>query len=97
MYTSIMTSVPIATARAHLPELIERAHDEDVVLSKRGRRAAVLVSPENYDRMCQALEDAEDVAAFDEAMAEEGPNIPWDEVKADLGLIEHSKGSARSS
>lgn len=30
------------------------------------------------------LEDAEDVAAF-AAMAEERPNIPWEQVKADLG------------
>ena len=33
-----------------------------------------------------ALEDAEDAEAFDAAMAEEGPNIPWDQAKADLGL-----------
>jgi hypothetical protein len=33
----------------------------------------------------EALEDAEDVAAFDAAMQEEGPNIPWEQVKADLG------------
>jgi len=35
--------------------------------------------------LIEALEDAEDAQAFDAAMAEEGPNIPWDEVKADLG------------
>jgi hypothetical protein len=35
--------------------------------------------------MLEAFEDAEDAAAFDAAMAEEGPNIPWDQVKADLG------------
>jgi antitoxin Phd len=34
-----------------------------------------------------ALEDAEDVAAFDEAMAEEGESIPWDQVKVDLGWV----------
>lgn len=32
-----------------------------------------------------ALEDAEDVEAFDAAMAEEGPNIPWAQVMADPG------------
>ena len=26
-------------------------------------------------------------AAFDEAMAEEGPNIPWAQAKADLGWV----------
>lgn len=54
-------------------------------LQRRGRLAGVLVSPERYEQLMTALEDAEDVAAFDEAMAEEGPNIPWEQVKADLG------------
>jgi hypothetical protein len=35
--------------------------------------------------MLEALEDVEDIAAFDEALAEEGDAIPWDQVKADLG------------
>lgn len=32
-----------------------------------------------------ALEDADDVAAFDDAMTEEGSAIPWREVEANLG------------
>ena len=35
--------------------------------------------------MLDALDDIEDTAAFDQAMAEEGPNVPWEEIKADLG------------
>lgn len=35
--------------------------------------------------MLAALEEVEDIAAFDAAMAEEGENIPWVQVKADLG------------
>jgi antitoxin Phd len=35
----------------------------------------VLVSPERYERLMAALENAEDVAAFDAAMNEEGANI----------------------
>jgi antitoxin Phd len=53
-----------------------------VFLERYGRRAAVLVSPERYERLMAALEDAEDVAAFDAAMNEEGANIPWDQAKA---------------
>ncbi len=30
-------------------------------------------------------EDAEDAAAFDDAMAEEGDNVPWARAKTDLG------------
>lgn len=55
-------------------------------LTNRGRTAAVLISPAAYEHMLEALEDREDIAAYDAAMNEEGPNIPWDEVKADLGL-----------
>lgn len=62
-----------------------RSGSEAVFIERRGRRAAVVVSPEQYERMLEALEDTEDIAAFDEAMAEEGPSIPWDQVKADLG------------
>lgn len=31
------------------------------------------------------LEELEDIRDFDEAMAEEGENIPWEQVKAELG------------
>ncbi len=74
-----------STARQSLPEAVELARTEAVCLERYGRPAAVLVSPEQYEKLTAALEDAEDVAAFDAAMSEEGPNIPWDQVKADLG------------
>ncbi len=54
-------------------------------LQRYGRPAAVLVSPQRYEAMISALEDAEDIAAFDAAMVEEDPNIPWEQVKAALG------------
>ena len=64
--------------------MITQAKDEAVFIERRGQRAAVVISPEQYERMLEALEDAEDAEAFDEAMAEEGPKIPWAQVKADL-------------
>ena len=75
----------ISAARESLPDAVELARTEAVFLERYGRPAAVLVSPEQYEKLVAALEDAEDVAAFDAAMNEEGPNIPWDQVKADLG------------
>ncbi|GAA1122444.1 hypothetical protein GCM10009582_19600 [Arthrobacter flavus] len=85
MYNEDMSTVSVADARNHLSDVIARSKSEAVFIERRGQRAAVVVSPEQYDRMLDALEDAEDVVAFDEAIAEEGPNIPWAEVKADLG------------
>ena len=81
-----METVSAAEARNHLSEVIEKAAHEPVMIERRGERAAVVVSPQEYDRLMEALEEIEDVAAYDAAMAEEGDNIPWDQVKADLGL-----------
>jgi prevent-host-death family protein len=80
-----MSTISVSDARGKLPEVIETAHTEAVFLERHGKPAAVLISPEQYDRLMDALEDVEDVHAFDEAMADEGSNIPWDQVKADLG------------
>jgi PHD/YefM family antitoxin component YafN of YafNO toxin-antitoxin module len=82
-----MATMKISAARDNLPEAVELARTEAVFLERYGRRAAVLVSPERYEKLVAALEDAEDVAAFDAAMGEEGPNIPWEQAKADLGLM----------
>ncbi len=85
LYDPSMATMNISDARNHLPAAMETARTEAVFVQRRGRLAGVLVSPERYEQLMAALEDAEDVAAFDAAMAEEGPNIPWEQVKADLG------------
>lgn len=80
-----MATMNMSEARDHLPDAMETARTEAVFLQRRGQPAGVLVSPERYEQLMTALEDAEDAAAFDDAMAEEGPNIPWAQVKVDLG------------
>ncbi len=80
-----MVTINISAARDKLPDAVERARSEPVLLERYGRPAAVLISTEHYARLMAALEEAEDVEAFDAAMTEEGPNIPWEDVKADLG------------
>jgi prevent-host-death family protein len=80
-----MSTVNISTARDNLPAVIETARTEAVILERYGRPAAVVVSPERYEQLMNALDEVDDVAAFDEAMSEECPNIPWATVKVDLG------------
>jgi len=87
LYNCTMASMSISAARDNLPAALELARTEAVYLERYGRRAAVLVSPERYEALMAALEDAEDVAAFDAAMDEEGPNIPWEQAKVDLGWV----------
>jgi antitoxin Phd len=87
MYNIGMSIVSVADARNNFSNVIARAKGEAVFIERRGKRAAVVISPEQYERMMEALEDAEDAVAFDEAMAEEGPNVPWAQVRADLGWV----------
>ena len=87
MYNLSMTNVSVADARNNFSDVIDKSRDEAIFIERRGQRAAVVISPERYEQMMDALEESEDVAAFDEAMAEEGPNIPWAQAKADLGWV----------
>lgn len=45
----------------------------------------MVVSPERYEQMLEALEEAKDVAGFDDALTEEGHKIPRVQAKAELG------------
>jgi PHD/YefM family antitoxin component YafN of YafNO toxin-antitoxin module len=85
LYDSSVATMSVSEARERLSEAVETAHSEAVFLERYGRPAAVLLSPERFEELTRALEEGEDVAAFDAAMAEEGDNIPWEQVKADLG------------
>ena len=48
----------------------------------------MIVSAERYGELIAAWENAEDVAASDAALAEAGSNIPWEQVKRDLGWMD---------
>jgi antitoxin Phd len=81
-----MVRISVTKAREKLSEVIEMSQTEPVELEHYGRRTTILVSPDQYDEMLEALEESQDVAAFDVALAEVGDNIPWEQVKSDLGL-----------
>lgn len=80
-----MSTIGVAEARKNFADLIERAQQEPVIIERRGQAQAVVVSPAEFERMRDALDELEDVAAFDAAMSEEGESLPWEQVKADLG------------
>jgi len=76
----------ITQARENFSDAIATSAVEAVFIRKHGELAAVLISPERYEQLMEALEDIEDMTAYDLAMADQSPNIPWDEVKLQLGL-----------
>lgn len=82
-----MVTVTSSDARKNFADAVRQAQSGAVIIEKRGQREAVLIAPELFDRFVNAVEELEDISAFDTAMAEEGGNIPWDEVKAELGWV----------
>ena len=85
LYNIDMVKISVSKAREKLSEVVEMSQTEPVELEHYGRRAAILISPDRYDEMLEALEESQDIAAFDLALAESGDNIPWEQVKSDLG------------
>jgi len=82
-----VAKITVSEARERLSEVVEASRTEAIFLERYGQAAAVLISPDRYEEMMDALEEARDTVSFDEAMSEEGDNIPWSQVKADLGWL----------
>lgn len=87
MYGSYMSEMAVSEARNHLAEAIDEARRtrEPVYVTRRGRRVAVIVDAEAFDQLVEAAEDARDRVEL-EAARRDDDYVPWDEVKADLGL-----------
>ena len=60
LYNIAMVKISVSKARERLAEVVEMSHSEPVELEHYGRRAAVMVSPEHYDQMLEALEESDD-------------------------------------
>lgn len=87
-YDSYMSDVSVSEARERLAQVIDEARrrHEAVYLYRRGRRLAAVIDAEDLDRLIELAEDARDIAEARAALEEDGESIPWDEVKAELGL-----------
>jgi len=94
-YTQCVPSAPplsVSEARRQLAAIIDRVGVEHapVYLARRGRRVAAVIDADDLDRILALAEDMADIRAAEEAREEmratgETP-IPWEQVKADLGL-----------
>lgn len=73
-------------AREHFSQALATAIREPVFITRHGKRVAALVTAEFCERALDALEDAEDIAAAHAALDDDGDSIPWETVKAELGL-----------
>ena len=85
-------ALSISEARTQLGAIIDRARadHQPVYVARRGRRIAAVIDADDLDRILELAEDMADIRAAEQARAEMQSTgttpIPWDEVKADLGL-----------
>ena len=88
-----MRIVPFAEARARLTELldeVERRH-EHLVITRRGKPAAVVLSPAEWDAIEETLEVLQDADTLADLRLSEqdvaaGRLFSLDEVRRELGL-----------
>ncbi len=87
MHDSYMTEMAVSEARNRLADVIESAQRtrEPVFVTRRGRRVAVILGPEIYERLLEDAEEALDRAEL-RAARDEDDYVPWEEVQAELGL-----------
>lgn len=86
------SDLAVSEARQQLAAIIDRARAEHapVYLARHGRRVAAVIDSDDLERILELAEDMADIRAAEAARAEmratgEAP-IPWEQVKADLGL-----------
>ena len=82
-------NVTTAKVRTELAEIINRTTyaKERVVLTRRGKRVAAVVSIEDLE-LLEAIEDRMDLDAARKALAETGKKgtVAWSLLKSELGL-----------
>lgn len=87
-----MTELTVTEARSRLGDVVDEARvaHAPVFLTRHGRRVAAVIGSEELDRLIEAAEDLADLEAARAAKAEldepDSSAIPWEQVKADLGL-----------
>ena len=82
-----MSDLSISDARADLARAITRAKKNPVTILRHGKPVAILINPSLFERFVESIEELEDIAAFDEAVSDKDPTIPWEQVKKDLGIL----------
>lgn len=89
---TISPEVSVSEARERLPAILDqvRADHNPVYITRRGHRVAAVIYADDLDRILELAEDMADIREAERSRAEMEATrqtpVPWDEVKAELGL-----------
>lgn len=92
MYMSVPVERSVSEARRDLAAVVDEARSthQPVYLSRRGRRVAAVIAADDLERLQALAEDMSDILDAETARAElretVAEPVPWEQVKADLGL-----------
>ena len=81
-----MKSFALSDARRDLPTRVDKSSKEPILITRHGEDAAVMISPSLYEEMIEAMEELEDIAAYDAAKARKEDSVLWQDARKDLGL-----------
>ena len=90
-YSCCVSEITVSDARARLADVVDaaRVQHDPVYLTRRGQRVAAVIDAEDLGLLIAAAEDLAVIEAARAAREEiDGgqPAIPWEDVKAELGL-----------
>ena len=92
LYMSDLNDRGVSDARRDLAAVVDQARSthQPVYLSRRGRRVAAVIAAEDLELLQTLAEDMSDILDAEAARAElretAAEPVPWEQVKADLGL-----------
>lgn len=86
-----MNEITVSDAQARLADVVDvaRVGHDPVYLTRRGQRVAAVIDADDLDLLIAAAEHLADIQAAHAARVEmdDGESaIPWEQVKADLGM-----------
>lgn len=81
----VMTSLPLAEVKAKFSEMIDRVEDthDRITVTRNGRAAAVIVSPEDLEALEDTLDLLSDPAAVAQLRESQSAHVAGDYVGAD--------------
>ena len=82
-----MAKMTVTEAEGTLARTVRRVLEERerVTLTEGGKPVAAIVTAEDL-AFLEALEDRVDLEEARKALVEGGPSIPWEQIKAELGI-----------
>lgn len=76
-----MTTISVSEARESFSSIIEDALEEAIILQRYGKPVVVVLGYEQYEKMMETYEDAQDIESIKDYEKRSTKNIPWDKAK----------------